>query len=45
MPTRFNNQSHYIEVVQKAIFMEQNDIWADFGADGNTEKKNWVDYE
>ena len=30
-------QSHYIEVAQEAIFMEQN--VADFGPVGNTEKK------
>ena len=30
-------QGHYIEVAQGAIFMEQ--IWADFGQVGNTEKK------
>ena len=33
-------QSHYIEVAQGAIFMEQNMIfWADFVPVGNTEKK------
>ena len=39
-------QSHYIEVAQGAIFVEQNmyEIWADFGTVGNTEKK-WADYE
>ena len=33
-------QSHYIEVVQGTIFMEQNmiEIWADFWPVGNTEK-------
>ena len=32
-------QSHYIEVAQGAIFIEQNEIWADFGPVVNTEKK------
>ena len=31
-------QCHYIEVAQGAIFIEQNEIWADFGPVGNTEK-------
>ena len=36
-------QSHYIEVVQGAIFMEQKlRFWLDFG---NSEKKNWANYE
>ena len=35
-------QSHYIEVVQGAIFMEaEYEIWADFGLVGNTEKIIW----
>ena len=34
------NQSHYIEVAQGDIFMEQYEIWADFGPYGNTEKKD-----
>ena len=33
-----SNQSHYIEVAQEVIFMEQN--WAEFGPVGNTEKEN-----
>jgi hypothetical protein len=33
---------NYIEVTQGAIFMKQNKR---FGLIGNTEKKNWVDYE
>jgi hypothetical protein len=37
------NQSHYIEVAQGNILMEQNiyEIWAGFGLVGNNEKKNW----
>ena len=35
-------QTHYTEVVQGAIFMEQNmSFWADFGPVGNTER-NWA---
>ena len=33
-----SNQSHYIEVAQEVIFMEQNR--AEFGPVGNTEKEN-----
>ena len=41
-----DNQSHYIEVMQGAIFIEQeNEIWSDFGPVGNTEKKVLADYE
>jgi hypothetical protein len=36
------HQSHYIEVAQGDIFMEQ---YMRFGPTGNTEKKNWADYE
>ena len=34
-------QSQYIEVAQGAIFIgeKKNEIWADFGQVGNTEKK------
>ena len=35
-------QSHYIEVVQGAIFMEQN---MRFEPVGNNKKKFWADYE
>ena len=39
-------QSHYIEVAQAAIFMEQNmRFWADFGPVGNTEKNFGTDNE
>ena len=41
--SKSSTQSHYIEVAQGAIFMEQN-IWADFGLVGNTEKKLGPDY-
>jgi hypothetical protein len=36
------DSSHYIEVAEGDIFMEQkteNEIWAGFGPVGNTEKK------
>ena len=38
-------QSHYIEVAQGDIFMEQNKIWASVGPVGNTEKKMGAEYE
>ena len=34
------NQSHYIEVAQGDIFID-NVIWVGFGPIGNTEKKFW----
>ena len=37
-----HTQSHYIEVAQEAIFMEQN---MRFGPVGNTEKNIGADYE
>ena len=48
MSLNINDQSHYIEVVQRGIFNKygtKNDIMAGFGPAGSTEKKLGADYE
>ena len=40
-------QSHYIEVTRtgRHFYGTENEIWAGFGPVGNTEKRNWANYE